>query len=380
MKILNVIENIDEVTGGGVAERTRQLGSHLINLGHDITVLTINQNLSPSNIASLGPVKLISIPCMIKRFYIPLPFFRRINKAVKNADIVHLVSHWSILNVLTFVCLRINKKPYVITPLGALPIFGRSGLIKRIYNFMIGVNIIRKANICVVATLEELVALSSYGVNKKSVVHIPNGINEYDYPTEDLSNFSKEINVLKKHPFILYIGRLNSIKGPDLLIKAFCKVKDNFPDIHLVYIGPDEGMLDSLKKTALGAEMLERIHILGWVSKEQKAAILHASLFLTIPSRQEAMSIVVLESGIVGKPVLITDQCGFDEVELIGGGFVVPATIDGIAAGIKKLLDSKSDLRSMGLNLQKLVRNNFLWSTAAKKYASIFTKVIKNKI
>ena len=109
MKILNVIENIDEVTGGGVAERTRQLGSHLINLGHDITVLTINQNLSPSNIASLGPVKLISIPCMIKRFYIPLPFFRRINKAVKNADIVHLVSHWSILNALTFICLRINN-------------------------------------------------------------------------------------------------------------------------------------------------------------------------------------------------------------------------------------------------------------------------------
>ena len=78
--------------------------------------------------------------------------------------------------------------------------------------------------------------------------------------------------------------------------------------------------------------------------------------------------------------MLITDQCGFDEVEQIGGGLVVPASIDGIAAGIKKLLDSKSDLRSMGLNLQKLVRNNFLWSTAAKKYASIFTKAIKNKI
>ena len=379
MKILNVINNIDEITGGGAAERIRQLGYHLSKLGHEVTLLTTNYNLSSSNIESLGRVKLIAIPSIINRFFVPLPFLLTINKTVKKADIVHLVSHWTLINAIVYVFLRIHKKPYVVSPLGALPIFGRSGLVKRIYNFMIGINIIRKANICVVASLEELVALSSYGVNKKSVVHIPNGINEYDYPTEDLSNFSKEINVLKKHPFILYIGRLNSIKGPDLLIKAFCKVKDNFPDIHLVYIGPDEGMLDSLKKTALGAEILERIHILGWVSKEQKAAILHASLFLTIPSRQEAMSIVVLESGIVGKPVLITDQCGFGEVEKIGGGLVVPANVNGIALGIKKMLGSESNLSLMGLNLKKLVKSKYLWALTAKQHVSTFNQVIKNQ-
>ena len=38
MKILNVIENIDEMTGGGATERTRQLGYHLSDLGHDVTV------------------------------------------------------------------------------------------------------------------------------------------------------------------------------------------------------------------------------------------------------------------------------------------------------------------------------------------------------
>jgi hypothetical protein len=42
------------------------------------------------------------------------------------------------------------------------------------------------------------------------------------------------------------------------------------------------------------------------------------------------MSIVVLEAGITGTPVLITDQCSFDEVDRIGGGIVVRASVDGI--------------------------------------------------
>lgn len=380
MKILNVIENIDEVTGGGATERARQLCYHLSGLGHDVTVLTTNYNLSPSNIDSLGDVKLITIPCFLKRFYVPMPFFWAFNKAVKHADVVHLVNHWSVINAIVYVFLRIYKKPYVISPLGALPIFGRSSSLKSLYNLMVGYAIVRKADICVVATRDELPAFSSYGVDESSVVHIPNGINEYDYSIKFNSGISEEIDVIAQYPFILFIGRLNPIKGPDLLTEAFCMMKDSFPDIHLVFIGPDEGMLNSLQKTVSECSLLDRVHFLGWVSRENKSAILHASKLLVVPSRQEAMSIVVLESGIVAKPVLITNQCGFDEVSHVRGGLIVPPTIDGIALGLKELLGPESDLDSMGSNLHQLVQNNFLWSSAAKKYESIFDQVIKRHL
>lgn len=380
MKILNVIENIDETTGGGAAERTRQLCFHLSKLGHSVSLLTTKYNLSPSNVNSLGRIEIIAIPLIIKRFFVPLPFLFTINKSVKQADIVHLVSHWSLINALVYIFLKIHKKPYVVSPLGALPIFGRSNLIKKLYNFIVGVDIIRGANVCVVPTLEEISALASYGVDKSSVVHIPNGINEDDYLNTVIS---EEFSFLNKHPFILFIGRLNPIKGPDILLEAFCKVKNSFPDIHLVFIGKEtfeEGVLKSLKKTASEFSMLDRTHFLGWVSRQDKAAILHASLFLAIPSRQDAMSIVVLESGITGKPALITDKCGFDEVASVGGGVVVPATINGVARGMEELLNSQSDLSLMGLNLQKLVKKSYLWSSTAEQYLSIFTQVIKKHI
>lgn len=377
MKILNVIKNIDEITGGGASERTRQLSYHFSKLGHEVTLLTTNHNLSALNDPSLGRVNIIAIPLIIQRFFVPLPFFLTINKAVKQADIVHLVSHWSIMNAIVYLFLRIHKKPYVVSPLGALPIFGRSISIKKLYNFIVGIDIIRKANICVVPTLDEMSALSSYGVDKSSVAHIPNGINEDDYSIKDDSNVIEEVGIKDKYPFILFIGRHNHIKGPDLLMEAFCLVKDTFPNMHLVYIGPDEGMLDALKKTASRYSVLERTHFLGWVSREQKSALLHRSMFLAIPSRQEAMSIVVLESGIVGKPVLITDQCGFDEVEQVGGGLVVPANVNGIASGIKKLLGPESNLSLMGLSLKKLVKSNYLWTSTAKQHISIFKQLIK---
>ena len=48
MKILHVIENMDEKTGGGATERTRQLSIHFARLGHDVTILSTSFNLSKS--------------------------------------------------------------------------------------------------------------------------------------------------------------------------------------------------------------------------------------------------------------------------------------------------------------------------------------------
>ncbi len=50
--------------------------------------------------------------------------------------------------------------------------------------------------------------------------------------------------------------------------------------------------------------------VLGALEGEEKSSAYHAANLFAIPSRQEAMSIFVLETGIT-TPVLITDQCGF---------------------------------------------------------------------
>ncbi|MNG34446.1 hypothetical protein D3C84_1209270 [compost metagenome] len=88
------------------------------------------------------------------------------------------------------------------------------------------------------------------------------------------------------------------------------------------------------------------------------------------------MSIVVLEAGASETPVLITDQCGFDDVEQIGGGRVVSASVEGIARGIEWMIEG-GDLKIMGKRLNEYVVNNYRWSEAARKYLSLYDSVLK---
>tara|TARA_B100000519_G_scaffold203428_1_gene226707 strand:+ start:16213 stop:17346 length:1134 start_codon:yes stop_codon:yes gene_type:complete len=371
MKILNVVQSVDEKTGGGATERARQLSLHLSRIGHDVTLLTTNCILSSSSAKSLSNLKLVPLPCFNKRFYAPWPLICKVNKLIKESDVVHLFSHWVLINVIVYLLVKINKKPYVVSPLGALPIFGRSEFLKRIYNFVIGKKMIQNANYSIVATLNELQALKLYNVDKKNVIHIPNGINEDDYKIKNDNSFKARLG-LDNHPYVLFIGRLNPIKGPDLILEAFCNIKDIHPNLHLAYIGPNEGMLDNLIKITREHAVTDRVHFCGYVSREDKARIIQSSQFLIIPSRQEAMSIVVLEAGICGKPVLITDQCGFDEIEHLGGGLVVSADIAGLSQGINNMLNQKENFLLMGTNLQKSVRQKYLWSIVADRHVTIF--------
>ena len=179
--------------------------------------------------------------------------------------------------------------------------------------------------------------------------------------------------------YIVFIGRLNPIKGPDLLLQAFLSIADEIDNLDLVLIGPDEGMAEELKETALINGLDSRVHFLGHVYGDNKTMLIQESLFLVVPSRREAMSIVALEAGILAKPVLLTDVCGFNEVQDVGGGLVVKPDHESIYHGIKTLINNKEELGVMGQRLQTLVKQNYLWSSAATEHEKIFKSAMSNQ-
>jgi glycosyltransferase involved in cell wall biosynthesis len=136
-------------------------------------------------------------------------------------------------------------------------------------------------------------------------------------------------------------------------------------------------MLGPLQTMARETGIADRVHFIGPVSGPDKTGAYSAAQLLVIPSRREAMSIVVLEAGICGTPVLITDQCGFNEVEAIGGGTVVAASADALLLGLRGMLKDTDALRSMGLKLKDYVTLHFLWESMARKYLELFDRVIE---
>ena len=175
---------------------------------------------------------------------------------------------------------------------------------------------------------------------------------------------------------MLFIGRLNEIKGPDLLLEAFAGMNDELSDHHLVFAGPDEGMLRGLREKARRAGLEDRIHFIGHLGGEEKSRALHAAELLAVPSRQEAMSIVALEAGISCTPVLLTDRCGFGEVAEENGGRVVAASAEGLRAGLEGMLRNPERLREMGENLRTFVAARYTWGTAVERYVKLYHGVL----
>ena len=257
----------------------------------------------------------------------------------------------------------------------ALSIYGRSRVLKSSYNWIVGKRIIRDAGACVAIANNEIPQFAEYGVPGEHVTVIPNGIDPEEFSTPDPDGFRAKFR-LPDAPFILFMGRLNPIKGPDLLLRAFAEAQLAGRGYHLVFAGPDGGLLETLKTEAARAGIAENVRFIGHVGAQDKVSAYRASELLVIPSRQEAMSIVVLEAGACDRPVLITDRCGFDEVERIGGGRVVPSSADGIKSGLLAMLSDATGLRAMGEKLGEFVRGNFLWEFACKRYLDLFSRLL----
>jgi glycosyltransferase involved in cell wall biosynthesis len=239
---------------------------------------------------------------------------------------------------------------------------------------VVGNRILRDARAGIAIANNEIPQFAAYGVAANRVTVIPNGIDPKEFTSPDPGGFRVKFG-LPDAPFVLFMGRLNSIKGPDLLLQAFAQTGPAIRHYHLVFAGPDGGMLKQLREMAARAGVKERVHFIGHVGARDKVSAYHASDLLVIPSRQEAMSIVVLEAGVCDRPVLITDSCGFAEVERIGGGRVVSASTDGLKSGLLDMLSDVANLHVMGGRLGAFVRQNFLWEFACRRYLELFSRL-----
>ncbi len=371
MNILHVNMSLDSVAGGGTVERTLQLHRSLKGLGIESHILTVRSTDDALENESQGDVT--ALPCLSRRWYIPFPTIKVVRKLVKGADVIHLMNHWTIINAWIYFLARKYGKPYIICPAGALMIYGRSQIKKRLYQCVIGNRILRHAAAAIAISIHEVALFKRMGVDPGMIHQVPNGVNAKDFCYRDESLFRDRLGV-GPIPYILFVGRINAIKGPDLLLEAFGKLKDLIPH-HLVFTGPDGGMRAHLKQQVIDMGLLDRVHFPGYIGGDMKSSAYHGAEFLAIPSRHEAMSIVALEAAISEKSVLLTDQCGFSSLEEIGGALEVPATIDGLAMGLKKMTASDISLTDMGACAHAFALENYTWVVMAEHFVKLANQV-----
>lgn len=376
MKIALVNTHLDPRTGGGYAHRTFELARALRKLGHEVLLVATDYKFGPDAVSETKGYGTILFRTLMSRFFVPELNREQTNLALASVSLVHLMGYWSVLNVWLARKAVARGIPYVVCPAGALPPIGRSRLLKHLFHLLVGKRMIRDAKRVIAVTAKEAMELREFGVNGDKIDIVPNGVPEHFFAQANADGIRPKLGV-GTAPYILFVGRLNPIKGPDLLLEAYLASDAPELGIHLVLAGPDEGLRNSLQKIANLARASGLVHFPGFLNQDEKQQAYAGCLFLAVPSRSEAMSLVALEAAAMGRPVLMTDCCGFDEVAEIGGGLVVPADSSKIALGIKSLLARPSAERDgMGTRLRDHVQSKYTWHELA---SSLIENALKSR-
>lgn len=446
MRVLIVSHLLGREVGAGVARRTVTVARALARQGARVQLLGTDAGITAAERAELSDLDVTLARCGSSRFPLPLLPPSRLSRLVARADVALLFNHWSALNATVYTAARHHGVPHIVCPCGALPIGGgRSQTIKRAYNALAGLALVRDARGWVATTRLERREFEPYGIDAERVAVIPNAVTLESVAGEavadaegdaagDLNGVANgDATVAAKGgangdalvsaadqaragalvhgaaaarateaaaealalraalgtgdaPFVLFMGRLNHIKGPDLLLEAFARVASSFPAQQLVFAGHDAGLRTQLSSRAAALGLAPRVRFAGFLQGAAKRAAYAAATLLVVPSRREAMSLVALEAGAVGTPVLLTDTCGFDDVEESGAGgergsergdaaCIVPPTVDGLADGLRRLLADAPELPRRGARLRRRIVAAYTWERVGARWMDLVTRV-----
>ncbi|GAX37968.1 glycosyltransferase [Nodularia sp. NIES-3585] len=117
---------------------------------------------------------------------------------------------------------------------------------------------------------------------------------------------------------ILFIGRLESRKGIDIFLQALTLIMPNNPDIFVWIAGNDiEGWTEKASKL-FNRDVLSRVQFLGKVDEERRELLYANCDFLVFPSRYESFGLVPLEAMVYCKPVIGARSASIPEVIIDG--------------------------------------------------------------
>lgn len=179
---------------------------------------------------------------------------------------------------------------------------------------------------------------------------------------------------LKATPTVLFLGRLGTNKGTDVLINAIREVVRKVPNVVLELGG--DGDVAKYRQQAMD---LPNVHFLGWVDDAARQSALARATVYCLPSWSEGLPMSVLEAMSAGLPVVSTPVGGIPEAVIEGetGLLVQPGDVQGLSSALSKLLLNPDLASTMGRNGQFRHREKFSTEAMGKSCLEVYEECLK---
>jgi len=172
----------------------------------------------------------------------------------------------------------------------------------------------------------------------------------------------------------LYVGRLERVKGIDILLNALSKVdKKYFGGWKLDVLGGGT-LVDNLKFKIKNLKLENLIKLRGWADEEKVAGFMRTSDCLIIPSRSESLPLVLLEAARFDLPVIASDvgDCSYIIKKYNIGWVFKRGSVYSLTRRLEDFLEEGVKKRREAGSFLKL-RRDFSQEVSVRKFLSEIT-------
>lgn len=389
MKILHVVPTYYPcLEAGGVVNAVYQLGKKQVEKGNEVSVFTTDSCSERIKMKKRYDVNVDGVKAyyfknlsnsLKSKFIIDTPYALpfKIKKKIKKYDIVHIHEHRHSLAIITSYYAKKNNIPYVLQAHGSVLPFFQKEKLKEVFDKLCGFKILKNASKLFALTDVEREQYIKMGMEEKKIKIVPLGIELKDYANlPPRGNFRKKYHIENDEKLLLFIGRINKIKGLDLLINSFYILNKTNRNIKLAIVGPNNGFLNELKTLVEEFKLEDKVIIRGPLFEDLKRKAIVDSDIFVMPSQYESFTTSGLEAMACEKPVVLTKNNHIHTWVNNNTGFSVEYNKEDLASKLKKLIDNKELREALGKNGLKQVKEYYNWDSVEKQVMSIYKEII----
>ena len=353
---------------GGMNVYVRQLASALGNMGMEIDIFTREHPDVVNRIETIGPnVRVIHIAAgdteaHVGELYAHLPAFLKQLNAFREEegleyDVVH--SHYWLSSWVGRELSQAMGVPHLVTfhTLGLIKMQSRAGEVEQPERPVVEAEVMASADRIIAFSPHERDAMARlYGADAAKVSLVPCGVDLSVFRPLDQKAVRDRLG-LNGEKILLYVGRVEPLKGLDLLVETAAQM-DSEDGVRVIVVGADvngDREMDRVKLLAKERDLEGQIDFVGQVDHKELPLYYNAADVCVVPSYYESFGLVALESMACGTPVVATRVGGLSTIIQHGRtGYLKPWRCpDAFANSVEMIISSDGLQQSMGTAARK---------------------------
>ena len=335
-------------------------------------------------IIKIDGMSVYPIHCLSSRFGMYCPSAaKEARKIIKEFDVVYVINWYYHLGMVFAKISHELKIPLIVGPMASLEDVARSTkkrqklLADRMYTN----DMLKNSNGFHCVGNQEKESLVKLGVNPNKIQVIDNAIMVDDKKNIKKTEIFKKIDLSQnKDPFLITIGRIDPKKGLELLLLTFSKLLKKYKNLILVIVGTgNKQYVKTIKHLVDELNIQDSVKFTGYVTEAEKIELLSSARLFVTTSQSDIHTTTAIEALAIGKPVVITKNSDFPEIDDYQAGITVESTHESIFNAISELLDNETKIQKFSDNAKRLVEEKFLLENQIDKYENMFREVINKK-